>query len=123
MTFFLLKWVFNAIKQVSTIDDKQLKGESFVLKSELVQQLAKNAELLNALGCREQDLQSKVENAYCIKSGCLMWQEFLDLFFQKEHEAGWWNHIGFDGKRKRELTPEKESGTLVEETSSQKKER
>lgn len=79
--------------------------------------MARNAELLNALGCREQDLEPKVQNAVCKKQGCLLWQEFMDLFFQKDGEAGWWNWIGVDGKKKREQTPVKE-GVAVEETSS-----
>jgi hypothetical protein len=36
MTFYLLKWVFNAIKQVAPIEDKLLIGESYVNKQELV---------------------------------------------------------------------------------------
>ncbi len=83
--------------------------------------MARNAELLNALGCKESDLEPKVQNAYCKKSGCLLWSEFLDLFFQRENEAGWWNHIGLDGKKKREFTPVTVGSTNVEETSSQKK--
>jgi hypothetical protein len=35
MTFFLLKWVFNAIKLDSDQDDKLLQGQSYVAKSEL----------------------------------------------------------------------------------------
>jgi len=35
MTFFLLKWVFNAIKLDSDQDDKLLQGQSYVSKSEL----------------------------------------------------------------------------------------
>ena len=36
MTFFLLKWVFNAIKLDSDKDDKNFKGQPYVTKSELV---------------------------------------------------------------------------------------
>jgi len=42
MSFFLLKWVFNAVKR----NDKQTP---YVLKRELVSQLSKNVELLNAM--------------------------------------------------------------------------
>ena len=49
MTFFLLKWVFNAIKQDSDIDDPRLKGKAYVTKKELIKQLAKNEELMKAL--------------------------------------------------------------------------
>jgi hypothetical protein len=36
MTFFLLKWVFNAIKLESDIQDEKMQGQSYVLKKELV---------------------------------------------------------------------------------------
>jgi len=36
MTFFLLKWVFNAIKHDSAEDDPKFKGQSFVSKADLV---------------------------------------------------------------------------------------
>jgi hypothetical protein len=42
MTFYLLKWVFNAIKQDSDDSDKILQGKPYVTKTELVQQLVKN---------------------------------------------------------------------------------
>jgi hypothetical protein len=50
MTFFLLKWVFNAIKRDSSIDDTKLQGKPYVTKVDLVKQLGKNDELMNALG-------------------------------------------------------------------------
>ena len=36
MTFFLLKWVFNAIKLDSDIENKLMQGQSYVTKNELV---------------------------------------------------------------------------------------
>jgi hypothetical protein len=36
MTFFLLKWVFNAIKQESDKTDLKLKGRDFCDRKELV---------------------------------------------------------------------------------------
>ena len=36
MTFFLLKWVFNAIKRESTEDDPKFQGHSYVKKGDLV---------------------------------------------------------------------------------------
>lgn len=36
MAFFLLKWVFNAIKRESEAGDEQLKGQNYVTKNELV---------------------------------------------------------------------------------------
>ena len=49
MAFFLLKWVFNAIKRESEESDERLKGQHYVTKTELVKQLVKNPELMNAL--------------------------------------------------------------------------
>lgn len=54
MTFFLLKWVFNAIKHDSAEDDPKFKGQSFVSKSDLVKQLGKNPELMRSLGYDDQ---------------------------------------------------------------------
>lgn len=36
MSFFLLKWVFNAIKRNSSREDSLLKGQQFVNKTELI---------------------------------------------------------------------------------------
>jgi len=36
MTFFLLKWVFDYIKQDSEVDDEELAGKLFVAKKDLV---------------------------------------------------------------------------------------
>ena len=36
MTFYLLKWVFDYIKQDSDHDDEQLAGKAFVNKKDLV---------------------------------------------------------------------------------------
>ena len=44
MTFFLLKWIFNAIKRI----DKD--GQAYVIEGDLVNQLKQNPELMNALG-------------------------------------------------------------------------
>ena len=49
MSFFLLKWVFNAVKVDSNPDDKLLQGKPYVAKKDLCLQLKKNPELLNAL--------------------------------------------------------------------------
>jgi hypothetical protein len=50
MTFFLLKWIFNAIKRDSQIEDPKLQGKPYVTKTDLVKQLGKNEELMRALG-------------------------------------------------------------------------
>lgn len=36
MTFFLIKWVFNAIKRESADDDPKFQGHSYVSKTDLV---------------------------------------------------------------------------------------
>jgi hypothetical protein len=50
MTFYLLKWIFNAIKKESSVEDPKLKGRSYITKSDLTKQLGKNDELMRALG-------------------------------------------------------------------------
>ncbi len=42
MTFFLLKWIFNAIKRESDPDDPRLKGLPYMAKADLQKQLGKN---------------------------------------------------------------------------------
>ena len=54
MNFFLLKWVFNAIKRESAEDDPKFKGQSYIAKTDLVKQLSKNPELMRALGYDDQ---------------------------------------------------------------------
>jgi hypothetical protein len=54
MTFFLLKWIFNAIKKESSVEDPKLKGRSYITKSDLIKQLGKNDELMRALGYHNQ---------------------------------------------------------------------
>lgn len=113
MTFFLLKWVFNAIKRDSTHDDPHFKGASFIAKSDLIKQLAKNPELLRALGYEDQrQLQDGVKNASSKKDGFLMWSEFLDFFFLNGHDGrgegkDWWNQLDSKGNfvsKKEEVT-------------------
>ena len=88
MTFFLLKWVFNAIKQSSDEDDPKLKGKKFMRKNELVQQLSKNSELMEALSIMStKELNQKVKAANCVKDGCLTWEEFLAFFFCRHGSA------------------------------------
>lgn len=134
MTFFLLKWVFNAIKLTSEKDDKHFKGQPFVTKTELVKQLEKNEELCAALGLERSSkkLERAVKKAPCVKEACLLWSEFMDFFFCKEDpqfrihtSPPWWLQIDMDGHRIRpeESTPVKglKLDSDEELTSSQKK--
>lgn len=59
MTFFLLKWIFNAIKRDSPLEDNKLKGKPYVTKIDLVKQLSKNDELMNALGYEGPDVVTR----------------------------------------------------------------
>ena len=85
MTFFLLKWIFNAIKRDSAPEDPKLKGKAYVTKVDLVKQLSKNDELMGALGYEGPEVVAKaVKYAPGIKEGSLMWEEFLDFFFLRQ---------------------------------------
>ena len=87
MSFFLLKWVFNAIKLESEHNDPVLKGNAYVTKSELVSQLAKNPELMAALDVNsKRKLEKEIQEASSAKKGCLTWHEFLDYFFLRNAE-------------------------------------
>lgn len=82
MTFFLVKWVFNAIKRESSLDDTKLQGKPYVTKVDLVKQLGKNDELLNALGYDgPEEVTKGLKYLPSSKDGCLLWEEFLDFFF------------------------------------------
>ena len=101
MTFFLLKWIFNAIKREASIEDPKLKGRSFVTKADLLAQLGRNDELVRALGYRDQrEIAAAVKSALSAKDGCLLWEEFLDFFFLRQSALqardgdNWWRAIG-----------------------------
>lgn len=88
MTYFLLKWVFNAIKRDSSADDPKLKGNAYVTKTDLVKQLSKNDELMKALGYSDKkDISQDVKFLHSAKEGCLQWDEFLEVFFTKQQES------------------------------------
>lgn len=99
MTFFLLKWVFNAIKRESSDDDPKFQGKPYISKTDLIKQLSKNPELMQALGYETHNqLSENVKLSPSKKDGYLMWSEFLDFFFLKDakpHErvegSDWWN--------------------------------
>ena len=105
MTFFLLKWVFNAIKRDSAPDDPKFQGKSYIYKSDLVKQLSKNPELMQALGYKDaRGLGEAVKMAHGKKEGYLMWNEFCDFFFLREATAkdridgnDWWNQLDSKG--------------------------
>lgn len=82
MTFFLLKWIFNAVKRDSALEDTKLQGKPYITKVDLVKQLAKNDELMNALGYEgPEQITSGVKKMATAKDGCMLWEEFLDFFF------------------------------------------
>ncbi len=131
MTYFLLKWVFNAIKRDSPEDDAKLKGSSYVTKSDLSKQLSKNDELMRALGFKDQkDLQTNVKFVHSAKEGCFMWEEFLDFFFLKNQQSqqqkglyqaqeNWWREIGKE-KPVEEKETERVDTQMSENPSPQK---
>lgn len=106
MTFFLLKWVFDYIKQNSGVDDEELKGAAYVAKKDLVSQLSKNPELMNALDIKsKRDLHDQVQMAACAKKGCLTWEEMLNYFFLRNATMqdridgkDWWSKLDPSGQ-------------------------
>lgn len=120
MTFFLLKWVFNAIKRESADDDKAFKGKPYISKADLIKQLSKNPELMQALGYETNtQLSENVKLSPCKKDGYFMWSEFLDFVFlrdSKPHErvegSNWWNNLDPQGQ---ELALEMEQELIEEE--------
>ena len=105
MNFFLLKWVFNAIKRESAEDDPKFKGQSYIAKTDLVKQLSKNPELMRALGYDDQrQLAEAIRVGAGKKEGYLTWGEFLDFFFlgntslqDKIDGNDWWNQLDSKG--------------------------
>ena len=125
MTFFLLKWIFNSVKEESPSDDPKLKGKPYVTKKSLVEQLKQNEEVMNALEYKDiKVLQHELKTAVCTKDGCLTWEDFLNFFFLKDQLGveraeyltsgkDWWNSLDHDGKEvPTENTPtKKKSGS------------
>ena len=102
MTFFLLKWIFNAIKKDAPEDDSKLQGKSYVQKTELSKQLIKNEELMRTLGYNSsREVIDNVKVAHCHKDGVFTWEEFLDFFFLKnvpvyermDTSDNWWRKV------------------------------
>lgn len=84
MTFFLLKWIFNAVKRDSPLEDTKLQGKPYITKVDLVKQLAKNDELMNALGYEgPEEITTGVRKMPTTKEGSMLWEEFLDFFFMR----------------------------------------
>ena len=106
MTFYLLKWVFDYIKQDSDHDDEHLGGKAFVVKKDLVSQLSKNPELMSALEIKsKRELNDQVQDAACAKKNCLTWNEFLNFFFLKNATFedridgnDWWTKLDPNGQ-------------------------
>lgn len=113
MTFFLLKWIFNAIKKDAPEDDSKLQGKSYVQKLELSKQLIKNEELMRTLGYNsDREVIEGVRAANSHKEGVFTWEEFLDFFFLKNvpryerlnDSDNWWRQVD---------KPEEKVGTIL----------
>jgi hypothetical protein len=117
MTFFLLKWVFNAIRQPGDPKDHKLKGKDFIDRKELVRQLAKNTELMHELEFdSSRKLWKELQVAGGAKPDVMTWDEYLDFFFLRNATMAdridgndWWNKVDKDGKPVPEETPSKDS--------------
>jgi len=127
MTFFLLKWVFNAIRQPGDPDDIKLKGKDYIDRKELVRQLAKNTELMHELEFdSSRKLWKELQVAAGKKPDLLTWDEYLDFFFLRTATYedridgnDWWNKVDKDGKPVVEETPSKDSkGSRFGDSSS-----
>lgn len=124
MTFFLLKWVFNAIKRDSSDDDPKFQGKPYISKTDLIKQLSKNPELMQALGYESTNqLSENVKLSPSKKDGYLMWSEFLDFFFLKDakpHEriegSDWWNQLDSKGQQ---IAREMEEELMQEEAEKE----
>lgn len=130
MAFFLLKWVFNAIKRDSEPNDTKLAGKQYVQKQELIKQLSKNQEILSAMNYTSiKKLEEDVKFATGAKDGCLTWSEFLDFFFLKDvsfqdrigKTNDWWNKIDPNGKgiEVKGSTPPRSNRALSETSQGQ----
>ena len=79
---------------------------SYISKSDLIKQLSKNPELMQALGYESTNqLTDNIKLAASKKDGYLMWSEFMDFFFLKDakpHErmegSDWWNQLDSKGQ-------------------------
>lgn len=86
MSFYLLKYVFNAIKQEPAApgsdDEEGSLGKPFVAKKDLLSQLSKNPQIMEALEVgSKRELHDLVDQAHGERKGCLTWTEFLNAFF------------------------------------------
>lgn len=72
----------------------------YCLKKELVQQLAKNTELMQAMNCPNSlVLEQELKAFQGIKPKQLTWSEFLDFFFNKDSDDKWWSLLDSNGKK------------------------
>ena len=80
------------------------------MKKELVSQLSKNSELLNAIKhTNTLVLEKEIKKTKTIKDGCLTWREYLDFFFLTDKSLigtsnldtrqEWWLKVDIQGKR------------------------
>ena len=87
VTFSILKWVFNAIKN---------KKDNTITKKELSEQLDQNVDIIKSLGFANSDeVYHQLSSLKTKQSGKLNWEEFLDFFWSKSNsykQAGleWW---------------------------------
>lgn len=97
MVFGILKWIFDAIKQV---DETFIDDEGFVDKTELHDQLSKNPQIIAALGFNDvEEVKVAMDETETQTFGQINWAEFLDFFFSKTateteiENDPWWKRL------------------------------
>lgn len=95
LTFSILKWIFNAIRN---------KKDNCVHRKELIEQLDQNIDIINSLGFENtEDVAHQLNTLRTKYPGKLTWEEFLDFFcsktntFKKTGEM-WWKTEKEDGQ-------------------------
>lgn len=76
MTFFLLKWIFNACKQ-------NVNGETVMLKEELLEQLEQNDKILKAMNNSQKKNHEFLEDLdrSLGENKTVSWDQFCRVFF------------------------------------------
>lgn len=115
MQFFLLKWIFNAIMFKPERTEGLIQAENYIMKSDLIDQLKQNPEVLKALDIPGgKALSVALKRAHSQIAPQMTWSEFSDFYFSfirnptaftdpeqevpKPQADDWWHKVNIDGK-------------------------